>query len=70
VNAKESVNDIKVMTVEYYEKHIEEAKEVEKNCDWDKIEEGSKMHKNCENASKGLEEYRWNERKKMFSGTK
>lgn len=58
------------MTVEYYEKHIEEAKEVEKNCDWDKIEEGSKMHKNCENASKGLEEYRWNEQKKFFSGTK
>ena len=45
------------MTVEYYEKHIEEAKEVEKNCDWDKIEEGSKMHKNCENAKKAREMY-------------
>ena len=26
------------------------------------------MHKNCENATKGLEEYRYNERKKYFTG--
>ena len=55
MNAKEAVNDIKVMTEKYYEEHVDEAREVEKNCDWDKIEEGSKMHKNCVNASRGIE---------------
>ena len=46
-------DDTEVKTKEYYDAHIEE---------------GSKMHKNCENASKGLEEYRFNERKKYFTG--
>ena len=56
-----------VKSMEYYEKHLDEAEKVFKQCDFDKLNENSNAYKNCKNAK---DVYKFNEDKKMFSGTK
>lgn len=60
-------DDTEVKSMEYYEKHLDEAEKVFKQCDFDKLNENSNAYKNCKNAK---EIYKFNEDKKFFSGTK
>lgn len=60
-------DNTEVKSMEYYEKHLDEAEKVFKQCDFDKLNENSNAYKNCKNAK---DVYKFNEDKKMFSGTK
>ncbi|GEM_PF-1182935 len=59
-------DNTEVKSLEYYENHPDEAEKVFKQCDFDKLKEGSNAYKNCKNAK---EAYEFNESKKFFSGT-
>ena len=60
-------DNTEVKSMEYYEKHLDEAEKVFKQCDFDKLNENSNAYKNCKNAK---DVYKFNEDKKFFSGTK
>ena len=60
-------DNTEVKSMEYYEKHLDEAEKVFKQCDFDKLNENSNAYKNCKNAK---DVYKFNEDKKFFSGRK
>ena len=49
-------DDTEVKTKEYYDAHLDEAKEVLAKCDFNTLKDGSNSYKNCVNAKTVVEE--------------
>ena len=49
-------DDTEVKTKEYYDAHLDEAKEVLAKCDFNTLKDGSNSYKNCLNAKTVVEE--------------
>ena len=50
-------DDTEVKTKEYYDIHLNEAKEVYAKCDFNTLKDGSNSYKNCLNAKEIVEFY-------------
>jgi len=50
-------DDTEVKTKEYYDAHLDEAKEVLAKCDFNTLKDGSNSYKNCLNAKEIVEFY-------------
>ncbi|WP_298040839.1 EexN family lipoprotein [uncultured Campylobacter sp.] len=50
-------DDTEVKTKEYYDAHLDEAKEVLAKCDFNTLKDGSNSYKNCVNAKEIVEFY-------------
>lgn len=50
-------DDTEVKTKEYYDIHLNEAKEVYAKCDFNTLKDGSNSYKNCVNAKEIVEFY-------------
>ena len=50
-------DDTEVKTKEYYDAHLDEAKEVLVKCDFNTLKDGSNSYKNCVNAKEIVEFY-------------
>ena len=49
-------DDTEVKTKEYYDAHLDEAKEILAKCDFNTLKDGSNSYKNCLNAKTVVEE--------------
>ena len=47
-------DDTEVKTKEYYDAHLDEAKEVLAKCDFNTLKDGSNSYKNCVNAKESV----------------
>lgn len=47
-------DDTEVKTKEYYDAHLDEAKEVLSKCDFNTLKDGSNSYKNCVNAKESV----------------